>query len=330
MAWPLVALAAAAAVGGAVKGGQAASEKEAQAAELRQKALDMIAGIRVPTVEEQKLMLEHPEIMGELQPLVEQTIQQGPSAMEGVSTDPRLQQAQMQALDELSGLSKGGLNESDKAALEQIRRGSAAQDQAKQGQILQEMQARGQGGSGAELIARLKSAQSSADRSQEAGLEQAQMAQQRALQALSQQGSLAGQVRGQQFGEQSDVARAKDMISQFNTQNQVGTQQRNIQSLNQAQSGNLANKQRVAEAGVNLNNQQQQYNKELIRQKYLDDMAKAETMGNIMNNQASAATAKGGREAGMWSNIGNSVSSGIMGGAGGAGGGAGMAKKPSA
>ena len=311
---------AAAQIAGSLKGNSAAAEREAQANDLRQKAMDMIAGIRVPTVEEQKLMLEHPEVMGELQPMIEQHIAQDPSAMEAIQGDPRLKAAQMSALDEMSGLSKGGLNDSDKAALEQIRRGAAAQDQAKQGQILQEMQARGQGGSGAELIARLKSAQSGADSAQSAGLEQAKMAQQRALQALSMEGSMSSQMRGQDFSEQSDVARAKDLINQFNTQNKQQVQGRNVSSGNQAQAANLTNKQNIANVGVDINNTQQKYNKELIRQKYMDDMSKAQVMTQMMMGQAAAANQTGGREAGMWTGIGNSVAGGIGGMAGGIGG----------
>src|SRR5690606_10901263 len=122
------------------------------------------------------------------------------------------------------------------------------------------------GGSGMELAARLQSAQSSADRQSQESDRLMQIAQQRALDAMSQAGNLATGMRSQSFGEQSDIARARDLINQFNVQNQQNVHQRNVANTNQANLRNLQERQRLSEAGTAIKNAQQQYNKELQQQ----------------------------------------------------------------
>jgi hypothetical protein len=222
----------------------------------------------------QQLYLEQLQSAGNITPDMEQAILQQASAMEGVSTDPRLKTQQMSALEQLAGIAETGMSPADQAAFELARRNSAQEEQARQGQILQEMQARGQGGSGMELISRLKSNQSAADRLQEAQLQQAQAQQQARMQALGQVGNLSSQVREQDFGEQARIAQATDMINQFNAQNQQGVQSRNVGSKNQAQMANLQNQQNILNQNVGLRNQQQQFNKGLSQQQFQNEITK--------------------------------------------------------
>lgn len=260
-------------------------------------AIAQFNAIQMPSIEEQQLMLQHPEYLGDYQAMMENAQSQGPSAMEGISTDPRLQDAQMAALENLSQMGESGLLPGEEAALRQSRRGAAGEAQAKSAQIMSDMERRGMGGSGAELAARLQASQSSADRMSQESDREMQMAQERALGAISQGGALAGQVRGQQFGEQSDVAKAKDYINQFNTQNQQAVQQRNVANQNQAGMRNLSEQQRIGEAGTAANNTQQQYNKELLQKKFNNQLAlaqgKAGQYNQIAQNQMQDAANKG-------------------------------------
>ncbi len=222
----------------------------------------------------QQLYLEQLQSAGNLTPDMEQAILQQASAMGEISVDPRLKSQQMSALEQLAGIAETGMSPADQAAFELARRGAAQEEQARQGQILQEMQARGQGGSGIELISRLKSNQSAADRLQEAQLQQAQAQQQARMQALGQVGNLSSQVREQDFGEQARIAQATDMINQFNAQNQQGVQSRNVGSKNQAQMANLQNQQNILNQNVGLRNQQQQFNKGLSQQQFQNEITK--------------------------------------------------------
>ena len=282
-------------------GGLVGANQRRQAARGAESAMERarqeIAGVQLPDIEKMRLALESPELVGEYAPLLEQIHQLGPSAMETVSTDPRLAQAQMQALEQISQFAKGEMTPADAAMLEQIRRQSAAQGQARQQAILSEMQQRGQGGSGAELIAKLKAGQSEADRASQEGMALQQMLQQRALSALSQEGQLAGSIREQQFGEQSNIAKAKDIINQFNLQNRQNIQGRNVGEQNTAQLRNLAERQRLAEQGVNLRNKQQEYNKQLEQQRYANELSRAQAMAGQQTQLANYLTQKGGSDA---------------------------------
>ena len=300
---------------GSIIGGIIGDDKakgQSRAAERRlQEALEEFRRIKTPNIEEQKLDLENYQYLADLMPMLEGVETLGPSGYEQISVDPRLKAEQMSALEKLSGLSESGLTPADIAALEQVRRGAASEAEAKQGQILQEMQQRGQGGSGAELIARLKAAQSGADRQSAEGLEIAKMAQQRALEALSQSANLAGSLRGQEYNEQSDLAKARDIVNRFNTENRQSVQQRNVGTQNQAQQFNLQNRQNMANQNVGLRNQQQQYNKELLQQQFQNQLQRAQGISGQLGNLATVNQQNAGRIAQQYAAIGQGIDQGL-------------------
>jgi hypothetical protein len=143
--------------------------------------------------------------------------QLGPSAMESLQTDPNLRSAQISALDRLQQIGdEGGMLLSDKANLNRIDQQVAREAASRNQGITDDMQARGVGGSGAEFAMRQAANQATDQRLADTGMDVAAQAQQRALDAIMQRGQMAGQVRGQDFGEQSQVAQAKDLISRYN------------------------------------------------------------------------------------------------------------------
>ena len=166
----------------------------------------------------------------------------GDSEMKGVSTDPRLRDAQMSALMDLQNISSsGGMTAEDKANLSRIQGQTAQADKGRREAILQNAAARGMSGSGNELLAQLQSSQAATDRQSQEGLDIAGMAQARALQAMMQSGQLGGSIRGQDFGEQSAVAQAQDAINKFNVANQNTASQYNATALNQTGQFNAGN-----------------------------------------------------------------------------------------
>lgn len=293
-------------IGGLIGGKKAGAKEDAANANMAA-ALEEFRKIKAPTIAEQEITPEMFQYLQDYLPQLENSENLGPSGYEDISVDPRLQQQQMQALEQLSELSNGGLSAADIAGLQQVRRGAAAEAEAKQGQILQEMQQRGQGGSGAELIARLKSAQSGADRQSAESLEIAKQAQERALQALTGGASLAGQVRGQEFGEQADVAKAKDLVNQFNTQNRQAVQTRNVGAQNQGQQLNNQNRQNIANQNTAQRNNAEQYNKQLSQQQFQNQMQRAGGMSGQYNNMAGAQNQQAGRIAQTYAGIGQGV-----------------------
>lgn len=309
MAWLAPIVQAGASMAGQQASANAANQQDAQA----RAALAALQNIQLPDVEKQKLLLELPQLVGQYNPQAEQTYSMNPSAMENIQINPQFEQAQLDTLGALQERGETGLTASERSVLNQIRRDSAGQEQARQGQILQEMGNRGIGGSGIELAARLSSSQHAADAANQAADKEAAMIQERQLAALQQSAALAGQVRSQDFGEKSDVAKAQDYINQFNTANKQAVQTRNVGSQNTAQQQNLKNAQDMSNQQIQLQNSQQQYNKELDQQRFSNEMAKTGHTVPAMNNLGNIAAAEGQRQGQMYSQIGTGLGEAIVG-----------------
>lgn len=266
---------------GSLFGGSNAGKKEMKEAnKIIRDNVARLEAIGVPTIEAQQIALENPELVGLLE-----AEQLGPSAIEQVSTDPRLKQAQMSALSELAGLAETGLGTADKIAFDQLQRRAGEAAQAEQASVIQEMAQRGMSDSGASLIAQLNAGQKQADRLSQSGAQLASQAAEARRAALMQKANLASGIRTQDYGQGMDLANARDSISRFNAQNRQGVNERN---LNLRQS--LEN-QRAATA-----NQQEIANKGLIQQKFQNEIQRAgginASYGNLANSLQQQAAAK--------------------------------------
>lgn len=286
MGWAAAAAAGIQIIGGVIANNAAQGDRDASK-RAAQQAFEAINQLQIPDIEKQKLMLEVPQVMGQYFPEEEVQHVLANSQMEGVSTDPRLAQAQMNALESMSKIGETGLTAEDKMNLNKLRRDSGAQEQSRQAGILQNLASRGVSGSGIELAARMNSSQAAAQRQSEESDRLAAMAQNRSLQAIASAGQLGGQIRGQEFNEKSDIAKAQDAISAFNTQNGQQVAQRNVNARNQAQQKNLEEKQRIADATVGLHNSQQEHNKQLEQTDFENRAKKAAMISNAYNGQAS-------------------------------------------
>jgi hypothetical protein len=132
--------------------------------------------------------------------------------------DPELKKRQLEALQMMWETAKaGGMDPQAKAALQQAQASSAAAERGARGAIVQNAQARGLGGSGAELAASLANQQGSAQRNALAGGQAAGDARTRALQAMMQTQQGTGQVRGQDLNE----SQARSQIEQFNARQRL-------------------------------------------------------------------------------------------------------------
>lgn len=239
-----------------------------QAIALQREAVEKLEALGVPTVEAQQIALQNPELVGQL------TAQQlGSSSFEDLQVDPRLQNAQYNALQQLAGLSQQGLSPEDIAQYNQVGRQAAAQAQANRETTLQDAAQRGTLDSGSLLAAQLSGAQGAADRVSQQGMQVAANAGAARRQALSDYGNMASSLRGQDFNQQSSVAQAKDAIKNFNAQNR--------QSVDQY---NLGNKQAIENQRAATANQQEQYNKGLIQQKFQNEYQKAGGTAAQLNN----------------------------------------------
>lgn len=301
------AIGGAAMIGSAYMGSQEAKKGRQAAERMAAQGAAAFAGIDTPEVADQKIQLENAGIVGEYRPEVEQALNLSPTEMENISIDEAIKQQQIDSLAGLGEIAEGGLTEGDKAAARDIQREVNQNAEARRKAILQNMAQRGVLGSGMELAAQLDSAQNAADQQSRAGDVLSQQAQARALAALQQAGSMAGQVRGQEFGEQADVAKAKDAINQWNVANQQSINTRNVQAQNQAQAANLAALQAQEDQRAALANQQQMYNKQLLQQDYQNQLQRASGLAGQYQAQGQLANQAGQQQAQMIGGIGSAI-----------------------
>lgn len=141
----------------------------------------------------------------------------GPTEFNKIALNPAYQTAQDKSLAALNDLADhGGLNLTDKAALNDVENSVNANESRARRAVLDNMAARGMGNSGMALAAQLDAQQADANRLNSAGLNIAGAAQRRALDAILQRASLAGRMQDADYGRQADRARAQDAINALN------------------------------------------------------------------------------------------------------------------
>lgn len=249
----------------------------------------------------------------QLTPQLEQNIQQGQTGLNSIQLDPSYKQAQMAALAKLTQIGNQGLTIGDLAARNDINNSLGVQNRANQDAILQAQARRGTLGSGDELAARMAAAQNAYVNAAKQGQDLAVQRDARSLQGTTDAAALAGNLTNQDYGQQSNAAKAQDVINQFNTQNSIGTQRQNVQTQNTAQAGN----------NQLLNNAYQQ---NLAQQNKQADQLVAGKLGstaatNQKNTAAAWAGVTGGQLADQASNNKKDAISGAVSSAGKIGGG---------
>ena len=282
---------------GGVMAQKTAKDAQKQQAAFINKAIAELEKVGIPSVEAQKIALETPELVFDYAPQLEQQFPEIKSQFEQIAIDPRLQEAQYKALSGLEERAEEGLTSEEKAQIDALRRSASGQGTAQRASAVQEMERRGLGGSGAELLSQLAASQQAQQMSAQGGQELAALQAQAKQAALQNLAITAGSVREQEFGEQSKQASAADIIAQFNRQQQAGTQQRNIGSQNEAELMRQKALQAQEEGRVDAANQEQMYNKELLQQQYKNQLEKAKAAGSAYTGAGRAAATAGAQQA---------------------------------
>jgi hypothetical protein len=237
-----------------------------------------LEAIGVPTIEAQQIALQSPELVGLLEAEA-----LGPSRFEDVQMDPRLQAAQMAALEGITGIAEaGGLDAQSRLNLEQGLSRVAGAEQAR----LQQLKEDPTLGQGQKLALQAQAVQGAGQSGRDVALQSAAQAQQARMSALGQQGSMASQMSQQQLALAGQKASAADAIAQFNTQNR--------QNINMANAQNRIATQRGTEA---TRNQQEMYNRGLIQQRFQNEMARATGVSGAQSNLANMYAQQAGASA---------------------------------
>lgn len=303
---PMIAASAAANIGGGLIGNLlSAGDKQAQTDQLQQ-IYARYANLEVPDTEKMRLALEDYKSAGTLTPTTEAATQISGTedALQDITVDPRLRQAQLGQLQALSKLGETGLSPVELAQLGQLNRQTESDAKARSDAMLQQQDARGVGSSEAALMARMQQGQSAANRQQTAAENQAAMAFQNALQARASAAGLGATMENTQYAQAKNIADALNNREMFNAQQDASTKQRNVDRFNLAQASNLQNAQNISNQNVGSHNQQQQYNKELEQRKFDNTLNKYAGMSGAQQNVGNAYGSKAAATQNMWSNIG--------------------------
>lgn len=314
MPWMAAAAIAAPIVAGVIANIQSKKDKASQKAAMKD-AMAQFDKAGTPPDLSKALLLKEFERAGIYTPELEQDLNDtvAESEVGKIQEDTSLRDAQKSALVSMQKRGKVGLSAEDRAALNQVRSEVQRDSEAKRQQILQSMQAKGMGGSGASLAAQLQSAQGAADQAASGSDTLMAQAQQRALQALGQSADMAGNIRGQDFGVAQAKGTAIDERNRFLAQNSIDRQRSNVGTLNQAQQLNLSEQQRIADANIAMQNAEIQRQSQAKRDLFNDKMGVAAAKAGQYQQQAAYAGQQAANTAQSYGQIGSAVGTGIAG-----------------
>lgn len=287
-----------------------ASLEEAQkkALALIQESVEDYRNIGLPPEQALAISLERYKQAGILDPELENVINQNPTEMLGIQTDPRLRDAEMSALNELRGVGEsGGLRLADLANYEKVMADVAQRERGAREAIMLDEAQRGVSTGGNSLAEQLLNNQANSQARHQAGLDLFGRAQDVALESILKSGELGGRIQAKDFSQQAEKARAQDVINEMNTQASRGVQQRNVSARNAAQEQNLNNVQNIWNANTGLSNEQEIYNKKLPQQMFENAMTRQNAIANARAGQASNTISSGNTLAQNWGGIGAAI-----------------------
>jgi hypothetical protein len=258
---PVIAAAAGASLLGGVLGRIFSSMDKEEADRYLNMAMDEYGNIDVP----------------KLQNLVFSSL--GPSALNDISLDPRLDDAEYGALGGLDRIIQGGgTTLEDQANINRVQNQLNKAASARHNAITEEAAQTGHLGAGNTLAMKLAANQEANQRAADMGTDLIAMAQRRSLDALMSKGNRAGEMRAQRYGEASDAARADDLIRRYN---------------------------------ADMSYRAQQDNNENATRKYDMDMRKADAVAGMLQKKAGVATGRAQDTQQMYSGLGQGASEAI-------------------
>lgn len=302
---PLAIAGAGTSVLGGVVGNLASAGDRRDARDKMSEAMGELMSLGMPPDLSKRLVLEQYQQAGMLTPELEQEIALADPLAAKIQEDPRLREAQMQALASMQQRGKMGLTAQDRALLNQTRQEVQRDVRGAEEAAIMDAAARGQGGSGNELVARLNAQQAGANRASMEGDRTAAMAQQNALSALSQSGQLGSDLRARDFDINRSMAQSADEAAVRRFNEAVARQQRNIGSKNVGQQFNVERGHEVSDRNVAMANRETERQANAQRQFWEDQKSRAQMRAtgladaSKMSREQAAATAK------QWADIGS-------------------------
>lgn len=309
------AILAAVAVGTTVAGGIAGaierSSASTEAKRMMQQRLEEYNKAGMPPESALPLVLQEFKQQGTISPALEKEINVGASKVAQIKEDPQLRNASVQGLQLLQQRSDKGFGAEEEAAFNQARAQTGKETQGRLQSIIQQAQARGMGGSGAELAAQLSASQAGDSNLSAEGDRIAAERAKASRDAINQMISGNEQLRGQDFNVENTKAAAEDQLNRFRVGMEAEQQSRNIAAQNQAQASNLAEKQHLADLNTQNANQEQQRQAAAKVADWENKMQLAREKGGALGQNAQYVQGQGQANATGIANIGQGVGSAI-------------------
>lgn len=304
-------------IGGGLLGDLFSSGDRGASEDQIREILKLYQNLKVPTIEEQSLDLGRYQSAGNLNPETNQAEDlSAVDNLQNVQTDPRLRQAQMNALKTLSQIGGSGFTPDELNAALGMQEQNNADLTSRMKQLQQQQDVRGIGTSNMALAQKMMEAQSGANRAAADARNLQSEAFKRSLSAITSGGEMAGGIEAQDYGRAKNVADSLNRREFTNVQNRNSINESNVDRFNRALEYNLNNQQGIMNKNVDTSNQQQAHNKGLQQTNFQNQMDRIggmaggyKGMGDMYADRA-AGTAK------KWAGIGSGAGQMIMGGTG--------------
>lgn len=259
-------------------------------------AIAAIQGLQIPEIDKALLIHAYNQA-GTLTPEMIQKLNLNADTKTLLLENPENRSNQQASLNALKQLSQTGMSAEDFAQMQQMRSQAAQDTSAKQAQILQQAQMRGQLGGGDSLAAQLMANQASGQATSKGAINQAAQAAAARREALNNYASLAGQVRGQDFNTQQFNTQNDILRKNFLDQNALARQTANVNAQNDANAYNLQRQQGVADANVKAQNDELKRQAEAKARMFDMQMAKAAGLAGQFKNQSDLASRQNAADA---------------------------------
>lgn len=210
--------------------------------------------------------------------------------LQQVKEDPKIRADLLQNLSRMQYLADKGLSAEDELGMERARGEAEQMARGRNEAVIQNMQARGAGGSGMEAALRAQADQEAANRARQGAMEQAAAtARQKALYTQA-YGNALSQFRGDEFGQNAQNTGIANQQSLYN-----------VGGRNQSQLRNLNARQDVGQANLAAQNQAQLRNideqNRLAAAKLDDQYRKVHGIAGARDMRGQAIAAKGAQNA---------------------------------
>lgn len=298
-------------IGGSVIGSLASASDREKAQKAMQEAYDMLKNTPMPPDLSKRLVIERLKDAGVWKPEMEQAIDVGVSKVSEIQESPEFRQKQLATLAGLEEISKTGMSATARAEMNRLRMQAGRDEQARRQSLMQQMQARGLAGGGAELAAQLASQQGAATQEAEAADRLAAQQEQAKLSALTQMGGMAGQIRGQEFDIARTKAEAADQFKKFDISARRDIEQRRAAQETAARQYAIQNQQRLADINTQMANMETQRQAQAQRQYWEDQLSRNRMIAGAQMGQGQMYQQQAQGTQQSWGQIGGAVAGGL-------------------